>query len=305
LVWINFFFEKEDEAVKSLAEIREKFSESAIVWYFTGFIARNRGDIHEAISSFHKAKEFGKDIESLLLTAHYHLGYTYFLTNEYKNSSENLIVFIERAVPKRFKPYSAYQLGFCYWMLGEKEKIPDIYHRVDEWTREHQSYDEFAKKKITYFLENNCFSKFDEIFIPASALLEGRLYKQALRKVEELIPLLKEEKNNRDYYALYYFLKGSIMKGLKKNDRAHDMLLKAVEQEAVVSPNALYAIPYSYVEFAEMELEKNQLDEATAYLNKAKSFKKYDWERLVNVRISSLLQKIDKRKKEQKKNQWI
>jgi len=143
----KFFFEKEDEALVLLDKIKEQYSESAIVWYLYGFISRNRGDIDLAVTCFEKLRDFGKDIESLLLTAHYHLGYTHFLKNDWKKASENIIIFLERSIPNRFKPYSCYQLGFCYWMLGEKDKIVDWYIQVDEWMRPNQSYDEYAKKR--------------------------------------------------------------------------------------------------------------------------------------------------------------
>jgi len=119
-----------------------------------------------------------------------------------------------------------------------------------------------------------------------------------LKKIEQLIPILKEEKSNRDYYSLYYYLKGAILKGLQKNDRARDMLQKCVDQEGCCTQESSYAIPYSYCELAELEIDCNNLDNAEALLKKAKSFKKYEWERLVSVRISSLSQKIDKRRKD-------
>jgi len=270
----KFFFEKEDEAIALLDRIKVQYSESAIMWYLYGFIARNKGDIDTALNCFEKCREFGKDIEHLLLTAHYHLGYTYFLKNEWKKSIENISIFLQKAIPKRFKPYSCYQLGFCYWMTEEKDKIAPWYRRVDEWTRSNQSYDEFAKKKTSKFLETNEFSKYDEVFISAMALFEGKLYKRALKKIEELIPILKVEKNNRDYYLLYYYLKGAIMRGLKKDDRAKEMLEKAIAQEGNCTIDALYAIPYSYCELAELEIDNNtnnNYDQAEAYLKKSEN----------------------------------
>jgi len=148
------------------------------------------------------------------------------------------------------------------------------------------------------FLETNSYSKFDEIFIPGLALAEGKLYKKALKKVEELIPILKENKNNREYYSFYYFLKGMVLRGLKRYDRSKDMLIKATEQEGYIHPEAYYTIPYSYVELAELEMDNNNFSQAQNILLKAKTYKGYDWERVLTVRISSLLQKVEKRMKE-------
>jgi len=130
-------FEDQDLSMKELAH------------YF-----KKRMKEQETIPRLWGDRNYGKDIEHLLLTAHYHLGYTYFLKNEWQLSSENITVFIERSIPSRFKPYSCFQLGFCYWMLGEKDKIPELYNKVDEWIRPNQSYDEFAKKKNIKVLGN-------------------------------------------------------------------------------------------------------------------------------------------------------
>jgi len=78
------------------------------------------------------------------------------------------------------------------------------------------------------------------------------------------------------------------------------MLEKSIDQEGTCSKESFYAIPYSYCELAELEITENtdnNFTQAEAYLKKAKSYKKYDWERLVAVKISSLTQKIQQRKK--------
>lgn len=67
------------------------------------------------------------------------------------------------------------------------------------------------------------FTKFEELFIGAAALHEGKNYSASLKMIEQVIPLLKEEPNNRDQYALFYWLKGSCLRGLKKLDRATSM----------------------------------------------------------------------------------
>jgi len=128
-------------------------------------------------------------------------------------------------------------------------------------------------------------------------LHEGKFEKRALKKVEELIPVLKEDSNNRDNYALYYFLKGSILKGLGKTERAEEMLKRALQNPQQLT-DGLYAVPYSLCELAEIEIEKSEFLPAEQHLAKAKAFKSYDWERLVNVKISTLGQKVaEKRKK--------
>jgi len=55
-------------------------------------------------------------------------------------------------------------------------------------------------------LDNNSYSNFDEIFIPAMALFEGKLYKRALKKIEELIPILQSDKKKIEIISYYIII---------------------------------------------------------------------------------------------------
>jgi tetratricopeptide (TPR) repeat protein len=114
-------------------------------------------------------------------------------------------------------------LGFCYWKTNKKELVAPLYRQIPQWCRENQSYDTFALRKSKRFLELEKFSEFDELYISAYALLEGKQYQAALTTIEKAIPLLKDNPNNREWYAQYYFLKGCCLRGLKKDDRALQM----------------------------------------------------------------------------------
>ncbi len=59
-----------------------------------------------------------------------------------------------------------------------------------------------------------------------------------------------------------------------------------------------HAIPYSWVELGEMALEAGDLAKAEEFLNKAKNYKKYDWETLLSYRITGNLQKVSKKRAE-------
>ncbi len=59
-----------------------------------------------------------------------------------------------------------FQLGFCYWKLGQKEKIPELYAKIPDWLRMHETYDIFAKRKVVLFIirkiRNGIEKKFEE-----------------------------------------------------------------------------------------------------------------------------------------------
>jgi tetratricopeptide (TPR) repeat protein len=114
-------------------------------------------------------------------------------------------------------------LGFSYWKTNKKELVAPLYQKIPEWVRENQSYDKFALRKSQRFLELQKFTAFDEIYLSAYALLEGKQYKTALTTIEKVIPILKENPNQREWYAQYYFLKGCCLRGLNKFDRALQM----------------------------------------------------------------------------------
>jgi tetratricopeptide (TPR) repeat protein len=166
------------------------------------------------------------EFKQLQLIGKYHLGYTYFLLQDHVHSAEYLQQFIDQDASvsgKRFRPYAAFMLGFDYWMLDMRDKVPPLYAQIKSWVRDNQSFDRYALRRAENFLKTGKFTKFEELFIGAAALHEGKNYSASLKTIEQVIPLLKEEPNNRDQYALYYWLKGSCLRGLKKLDRATSM----------------------------------------------------------------------------------
>lgn len=69
----------------------------------------------------------------------------------------------------------AFQLGFCYWKLGQKDKIRPLYARLPEWFRPHESYDVFAKRKVDTFLAKDEFTLLDELTIQIGTIFSSRL----------------------------------------------------------------------------------------------------------------------------------
>jgi len=293
----QFFFSEESEAKEMLDEITGQYENSPVMWFFNGMMQRGMGNTDNAISSFHTALDIEGEFPNLLITMRYNLGYCYFLKNRWVEAKEHLEYFLENQTIPNFKPYAAYLLGFAYHKLGEDSKIESYYSQARNWVRPNESFDEIAVKKIDKYFRNGGFTDFEEIFIAANALHEGRFYKKALRLLEKSIPVLQEDKTNRDGYALYYYLKGSILKGLEKTERAKEILNRATANASQLSTDTLYAVPYALCDLAEIEVHLGEFEAASLHLKKARTYKNYDWERIVSYRITSVQQKLTLKKK--------
>lgn len=58
-----------------------------------------------------------------------------------------------------------------------------------------------------------------------------------------------------------------------------------------------HVVPYSYVTLGEMSLEQKEFKQAAFYFTKAKSYKVYDWEKILAFRIYSDEFRLDRRTK--------
>jgi tetratricopeptide (TPR) repeat protein len=303
----RFFTDEEAESEELLNRLYSMAPNSALINYLRGFVFRYSGKLDDAVQQFEHVLLHASSEEFAMLqnTGRYHLGYTYYLKQDFEKAIEHLSKFLDYDVKltgKRFRPYCAFMLGFSYWKTNRRELVAPLYQRIPEWVRENQSYDKFALRKSQRFLESQKFSDFDELYLSAYALLEGKQYQVALTTIEKAIPLLKANLNNREWYAQFYFLKGCCLRGLKKYDRALQMFQHAIAQDEVIQEEK-YVIPTSYVEMGEMALDQNDLKRASELLNKAREYKNYDWDTILNWRILGDLQKLNRRLQKQQQQQ--
>jgi len=273
------------------------------VQYLSGFVARLNGDLAQSVQSFEMVSVIATErlkSTQLYSTSQYHLGYLYFMQNNWELAAKHYEIFLNRDVNstgKRFRPYTAYQLGFCYWKIGRKDEIDPLYHKAKDWIRPEQSYDRFAQRRMNLFFQQKQYSLFEEVVIATGALNEGRLFKQALNLIETLIPVLKEPsmKSKRDHFGLYYFLKAEALKGLKHFDRAKQIYERVIADEANITTET-YLIPYSWTSLAEIALEDKAWAVSETHFNKAKTYSNYDWAQLLSFRIYSKMQLLELRK---------
>jgi len=299
----KYFTDEEEEGNRIVHRLEFLYPNSLVIRYLSGFTARLNGDLDQSIQNFQMVSQIALDkmkSTQLYTTSQYHMGYCSFMQNNWEQASKHFEIFLTQDVSstgKRFRPYTSYQLGFCYWKLGRKDEIVPLYTKAKDWIRPEQSYDKFAQRKFDKFIQEKQYSPFDEVIIATGAMNEGRLYKQALILVETVIPLLKEPsmKSNRDNFGLYYFLKAEALKGLKHYDRAKQLYERVIAEEGHLTIET-FLVPYSWTGLGEIALEEKDWSLSQQHFNKAKTYSNYDWAQLLSFRIYSKMQLLECRK---------
>jgi len=310
----KFFLDNDVESEQLLYQFHQCYPDSLMSAYMGGFMARLTGELDKADVYFKKLLQIGTTLGSvqLKMTASYHLGYCCFLRNEWDGVNFYFETFLNAPVTetqKRFRPYSAYLLGFSYWMKAkaegkdEREKIVSLYTRAQEWVRDHESYDVFARRKMNEFLVKKHFNEIDEWAVIISALIEGKQWKSAsdtlVRMKEALLA-----KPNDDFEGMYLFYVGSCLKGVKDYEQAKIILKKNISMRDKIKIET-FTVAYSWILLGEIAMEQSQWEEATKCFEELSQLSGYDWEKFLATRIYSNKQKIEvKRKKNHFLNFW-
>eukprot|EP01114_Cavostelium_apophysatum_P021056 TRINITY_DN7239_c0_g1_i1.p1 TRINITY_DN7239_c0_g1~~TRINITY_DN7239_c0_g1_i1.p1 ORF type:complete len:189 (+),score=51.78 TRINITY_DN7239_c0_g1_i1:402-968(+) len=183
-------------------------------------------------------------------------------------------------------------------MLGKPEKIPGLYVRVHSLVRPSYSFDRYAERMATKFLENSRFTPYDELSIQAGNLVEAKMYNPALGKVEQIALLLgndfKGPERLEDCWGMYHYLKGRIMKGFQQYPEAIENFEKVIKAESSIAFER-YVIPHTYIELGEMFAEQEEWATAGECFLKAKAFPTpYDFDRPAQLRITKGIERVKK-----------
>jgi len=116
----------------------------------------------------------------------------------------------------------------------------------------------------------------------------------------EIIIKKPENATKREYFATYFYLKGSCLKGLKNYEEGTETLKKAIAEDGKITKET-WIVPLSWLVLAEMKMEQKLWPEASTYLEKMKDYKDYDWEKIAAVRIYGSKQTLDKHYQQKKK----
>lgn len=128
----------------------------------------------------------------------------------------------------QFRPFGAFKLGFCLWMLNKREGIKEIYQQIPTWVRPNVAYDRYAQVHSANFLKNGCFTPFEEKFFPLMNLIESKDFNGAKTKLEELKDFFLTYNSGyetfQDLQAKLLFVEGKILHALHCNLEAKQIL---------------------------------------------------------------------------------
>jgi len=238
----------------------------------------------------------------------YNIGYANFLLNDWDKVIIHYEKFLQRPVKENYdkalRPYTCYILSFAYFTQAGKQindqllkKINELHTNAKSWIRPDESFDLYAKRKIKEFSEKKTFDKFEELTIRCEGLREGQQWDRCLDILEtEFTDLLAvpDNQSKREYFALYFYIKGACQKGKKLYEEAELTLKKAIKEDGKLTKEK-WIIPFSWLVLGEMYLEMKKWDEASECFDKAtKDYKDYDWEKVVAFRIYGWRQTISK-----------
>jgi tetratricopeptide (TPR) repeat protein len=294
----RYFLEQELEADTMLARLQRIYPKSVLVNYLSAFQYRFGGQLDQSQEYWQKLYDHVEFSPQVRGTTRYQIGYVCFLKSDWATAAKAYEDFLAQPLTstgQRFRPYTCFQLGFCYWKLNQTEKIEEVYRRLPEWFRAHESYDVFAKRKVDKFLTTKEFTRKEEIVIVSGALNEGKMFRKALDGLEELYSI-SVLANDREGKAHFHYLKGQALAGLKEFDEAKEQLRLTLMEEAFILEEK-HIVPYSYTLLAEIAIEEGAFQQAQHYLDKVKKYKGYDWERILTFRLYADSQRLERRMK--------
>jgi len=133
------------------------------------------------------------------------------------------------------------------------------------------------------------------MYICTDALREGKQFDKCLDNLEKMMSVLQKPENatKRDYFAVYYYIKGGCLRGLQKYDEAEEALKQSIAENGKIIRET-WIVPMSWVVLGEMAMEQKQWTSASAHFDKVKNFKDYDWENLAAFRVYGNRQTLSK-----------
>jgi len=294
-----------------------------------GFVLRTEGRLEESQENMKLAVARGLQGGAIqfALFSEYELGHNYFMQGRWTEVIPIVEKYLAETKSKNFKPFGAFKLGYCYYLTGSKEKILPLFTQVEGWVRPHHSYDRYALRRCQKYIREGKFTNFDEHFIAAWVHQEGKIWAASSAALEQALKYtlgdtptdLNEEKIELEVqtfppfhqvwenWALFLYLKGCVLRGLKRPAEAERYHTKVFQLEGKITQEA-FVIPHACVELAEIGMEKikemgggpplaQQFEICEQLLKKTCCCASYDFDKPLGHRIGRDLAKLKNMKK--------
>jgi len=283
LGWIYSFFYYNYDVSNQILELEiDKFPNSPLILYACGYVLRKQGNLEQSTEQFKKAKDGMSEISEFQTKIDYEIGSNHFVLREWNQAVIYLTKFIENYTAESFRTYCAYQIGFCYILLGDKNKATRYMKMVEPWVRKNYALDEYADFQAKKYLKG-AFSPFEILYQQALLCHEANNFIAALDFLDKAKP---EEKTIGDT-ARTYQLRGSVLAHLKRFEEAKANYMEVIKEEKQVQKSGrnVYALPFSCCGLTEIAIVENDLTTGITMLKKTKKYSNYEFETFLTWRI--------------------
>lgn len=289
----RYFTDDEDAADPLLEELLIDYPDSPMVLFACALLLRFKSQTDRSLKLLIHAVEKASHAQ-MRQTLNYYLATTYVMTAQYEPALKLHVDFMANSTGEQFKVWSAYQAGWCQWMLtGDRTLATPHFKYVLDKGNSDVPLEKLAIRKVREYMKaGETFSEFTVKLTRIQHIHEGQLWADTLAEVKKARSSAQtaEEKATLDYY------RASCLQQLKQHEKAAKYYARVLQAEsAIKSHNYTYIVPYTWAELGETELQMGNHVRAKELLKKAKKYDDYDWNNLLSVRISASLDKVARR----------
>lgn len=302
MVGVNrFFYLEKEENLRLIENIYARYPESAPVMALVAFLERYDYRVDDAIATYEKCIACAQaELPGLAIAAKYELSCCYWFLGDFERAIELMEGYLETGT-SQFRAHLAWKLGFCYWMVGRKDDIKPLYHKLDGWIKPNMSFDKFASRRARLFLERECFDAFEEVFIPAFNLYQAGRFEASLAALEKVPEVLTQDYvpniPKQDCVALYRYGKACNYQYLGDRAAATKNFNKVISLDPNIEVEN-WIVPLSYLALAEMERDGGNFEAGLGYVKQAKGYRrKYDLDKPISVQCMMIQEHCKGKKK--------
>lgn len=284
LAWIKTFFYFDYASCNQILDrLKEDYPASPIVNFVVGYIQRKQGLLESSSAQFSSCIEHAAELPEFQEKVEYELGYNCYLQLRWDEAAKYLEKFYRSKVSEQFRAYCAFQVGFCYLMMGDNNKAMNYMKTVEKYVRKNYAFDEYGGKQAKKFLKGKGFSPYEVEFIQALLLHESCNYSRCLEKCEEMKALEKTVTDN----CRTLYLVGSCNAQLKNIEQAKEAYTAVVTKTKTIKEQKkeIFVLPWSFTGLAEIHIIEEDLEKAEAALKRAKSYSAFDFESFLTWRL--------------------
>ncbi len=280
--------EREDEALKYLKRIMDKYPENSLFLVTFAQWQLRRDNIDSALITAQRAVEINsrRKIKFGDEFAHNVLSSCYFTRNDFEQARINIELSIEKTDNKQ-NIFNAtyYRLGLCYDLLGQREKALAVYEQMKKaelssnpW--EYHSY-RLGQKRI-----KSPPNEIDQMLVKAGNHQTVRAYPEALKIFSSVAEDSRADVDQRAI-ALYGVVQ------IKNDQKEYEEVISGAKQLASLSPpNEIWLVPHGLFRMGQAYAKLGRNQEARQIFDSIDEYDDYDFQDRLETRVEEALEKL-------------